>query len=251
MTFLHLSDLHFHRFASDNREIVERLEYVRQNYPTHHLIITGDIVDDGHPRQYQNAFDALEPFLGRIFIAPGNHDFGAAGNFFSKERAERFDAMLSEPLHQGGTFTGDNTPVVNILREDGSGVMLIALDTNLETDHPFDFACGEVGAGQLAFLDAILSDPNNAPMLKIVFFHHHPFYHKNPFLELRDAKQLMRTLYNRVDVVLFGHKHVAGQWQNLNGIQYVLAADNAYRHDFCREIVIQAGQLTVNTVPIV
>ncbi len=253
MKFIHLSDLHFHSFDSDNKGIVRRLEYIRQNpnYSSHNLIITGDIVDDGHERQYVNAYEALQPFLGRVFICPGNHDFGAAGNFFSKERAERFDAMLAKPLQQGGTFTGDSTPVVNILRDVHDTVMLIGLDTNLETDHPFDFACGEVGESQLGFLKTILASPASAGMLKIVFFHHHPFMHKNPFMELKDGRQLMRTLYGRVDMVLFGHKHVADKWENLNGIKYVLAANNTYGNDFAQEIVIAQGQITVTPIPII
>lgn len=100
MKFIHLSDLHFHKFASDNVEINRRLKYIEQHpdYSSHYLIVTGDIVDDGHARQYANAYEALSPFLGRVFICPGNHDFGAAGNSFSAERAARFDTMLSTPL---------------------------------------------------------------------------------------------------------------------------------------------------------
>lgn len=251
MKFLHISDLHFHKFSSDNLEMERRLKYIQKNYPTHHLIVTGDIVDDGHAEQYVNAFKALKPFLGKIYICPGNHDFGAAGNFFSAERAARFDAMLAIPLQQGGTFRGDMTPVVNIVKDEQDTVMLIALDTNLETEHPFDFACGEVGESQLAYLKTILASPAAAGMVKIVFFHHHPFMHRNPFMELRDGRQLMRALYARVDLVLFGHKHVAEKWENMNGIQYVLAANNAYSNDFAREIVLTGGELTVSFVPII
>ena len=48
-------------------------------------------------------------------MPPGNHDFGAAGNFYSRERALRFDEMLSKTLKQGGTFTGEAAPVANIV----------------------------------------------------------------------------------------------------------------------------------------
>lgn len=64
--------------------------------------------------------------------------------------------------------------------------MLIALDTNLETEHPFDFACGEIGTKQLAVLATILSDPTATNMIKMLFFHHHPFMFNNPFMELKD-----------------------------------------------------------------
>ena len=249
MKFIHISDLHYHRHSRDNKEANKVLKYIEKNYPESHLIVTGDIVDDGHPGQYENAFKALAPFLGRLYIAPGNHDFGAAGNFFSEERARRFDKYLSEPLNQGGTFTGDQTPVVNIVREGDTEVMLIALDTNLETEHPFDFACGQVGERQLAALKTQLS---TAPsdLIKIVFFHHHPFMHNNPFMELTDGRQLMRALYNRVHVVCFGHKHVSGMWRNMNGIAYVLAADNAPGKDYAREITVEGKKISVSDIRI-
>jgi hypothetical protein len=48
----------------------------------------------------------------------------------------------------------------------------------------------------------------------------------------------MRTIYNLVDVVCFGHKHVSDSWENINGIKYVLAADNSPGKDWAREINI-------------
>ena len=223
---------------------------VRDRYPDHTLIVTGDITDDGHSLQYQNAFEALQPFIGKVFIAPGNHDFGAAGNFYSRERAIRFDEMLSVPLKQGGTFQGDNTPVINMVEKGEDRAMLIALDTNLETDHPFDFACGEVGVEQLLLLDRILSDLSIADKVKILFFHHHPFIRNDPFMELIDARNLWRTIYSKVDVLLFGHRHVAEQWNNYNGIQYVLASDDSPGKDWAREITIDKKTIQVRDIPI-
>ena len=243
MKIIHISDLHFHRNKKDNKKVSKTLDFIKQNYSSHYLIVTGDIVDDGHETQYKRAFEALAPFMGRIFICPGNHDFGALGNLFSRERAKRFDEELSIPLQQGGTFTGDNTPVVNTIVESNASVMLIALDTNLETDHPFDFACGEVGQDQLAALESIITNPAAAEMTKVLFFHHHPFMHNNPFMELKDAYDLMRTIYCRVDVLLFGHKHVSMQWKNYGGIPYVIAADNVPGKKYAREIIIEKNKI--------
>ena len=142
MKFIHLSDLHIHSSNDDNAKLIESLKYISDTYPEHKLIITGDITDDGAPRQYENAYELLKSFIGRIYICPGNHDFGAAGNFYSEERARHFDQSLAIPLDQGGTFKGDCTPVVNIVKDGSSTAMLIALDSNLETQSPFDFACG-------------------------------------------------------------------------------------------------------------
>ncbi|NIQ38775.1 MAG: hypothetical protein GTN81_09315 [Proteobacteria bacterium] len=250
MKFLHLSDLHFHRKKRDNTATTKTLKTVKKEYPNHCVIVTGDIADDGHEEQYKRALEGLEQFKGHIFITPGNHDFGAVGNFYSRERAVRFDEMLSAPLEQGGTFSGDNTPVVNLVEENNDRVMVIALDTNLETEHPFDFASGEVGTEQLAALDTILSNPSASNMIKFLCFHHHPFMHNNPFMELRDAYELMRTIYCRVQVILFGHKHVSSQWENMNGIQYILASDNSPGKDWAREITVEQNQVTVADVRI-
>jgi hypothetical protein len=37
-------------------------------------------------------------------------------------------------------------------------------------------------------------------------------------MELKDAYGLMRTIYCRVDVPLFGHKDVSMQWKDYDGI---------------------------------
>lgn len=251
MKFLHISDLHLHRSQDDNQPVKEMFEYIKANYPDHYLIITGDIVDDGHPRQYARAAELLMEFEGRVFICPGNHDYGAGGAFFSKERAMRFDRSLSEPLDQGGSFTGDATPVVNVVRDGGQAVMLIALDTNLETWIPLDMACGEVGEYQLGVLDAILGNPSTAGMPKILFFHHHPFMHFNPIMMLKDACELARVVNERVDVILFGHKHVSKYWSNQFGAEHVLASGKSPGAEgMAREVIIDAGGITVNDVKV-
>ncbi len=64
-------------------------------------------------------------------------------------------------------------------------------------------------------------------------------------MELKDARELMRTIYQKVDGVCFGHKHVSSLWQNINGIQYFLAADNLPGKDWAREITILQKIITV------
>lgn len=251
MKFLHVSDLHFHRGQADNKEANTTLATLRAKFSDHRLIVTGDITDDGHEEQYANALKALKPFATTgIYIAPGNHDFGAVGNIYSRERAERFDRMLADPLTQGGTFTGDQTPVVNVVREGTDVAMLIALDTNLETENMFDFACGAVGEKQRAALDTILASPRYPNEKRIVFFHHHPFMHNDPFMHLKDAEQLLRVLYKRVDLVLFGHKHVSAKWKNRSGVEDILASDNTPGKAFVREIEVSNGALTIRDVSV-
>ncbi|KJU82919.1 Metallophosphoesterase domain protein [Candidatus Magnetobacterium bavaricum] len=289
MRFLHLSDLHFHGDASDNTEIMATLAMIKANYPEHYLIITGDIVEHGTEAQYEQAQAALMPFnekKQRVFIVPGNHDFGTKGFLYSQEKARRFDEMLAIPLKQGGTFKGDNIPVVNIVKDTTDTVMLIGLDSNLETDTPVDIACGEIGEGQRKALDTILSMKTPPNMRKILFFHHHLLYlhitldriknsitsvfsdptdilrgiedlFANGAMKLKDADELIKIISNRVDVVLFGHKHVSGMWpdaakgnEQQAGIPYVLASDNTPGKDKAREIDVTNGVVTVREVPI-
>ncbi len=250
MKIIHLSDLHFHSHDKDNEEIIETLKYVKNNYKNHYIVVTGDIVDDGHEKQYDNAYEVLKEFEGRIFISPGNHDFGAVGAFYSLERAKRFDEKLSIPLKQDGTFSEENTPVVNVVQENNDQIMFIALDTNIETEHPFDFACGKVGEKQLGSLNTILTNPTVPEMKKIVFFHHHPFMHNDPFMELKDATELARIVYNKVDLILFGHKHVMGEWKNWWGTKSILASDNSPGKNKAAEITIQKGIIKADYIDI-
>jgi hypothetical protein len=128
--------------------------------------------------------------------------------------------------------------------------MLIALDSNLETGHPFDFACGEIGESQLSALDTILGRTSSAHMSKILFFHHHPFMVNDPFMELKDARKLASTIFGRVDVVLFGHKHEMNQWENRWETKYILASDNSPGKDFAKEITITGTDISVASIPI-
>ena len=248
MKFIHLSDLHIHTHDADNKDARSMLSFVSTKYPDHRLIITGDIADDGTKAQFENAYELLQPFKDRIFICPGNHDFGAAGNFYSRERALRFDEILSKPLDQAGTFTGDSTPVVKKITDGGIGIMLIALDSNLETENLFDFACGEIGELQLRALDTILSTTPSTGVVKLLFFHHHPFIVNDPFMEMKDAKALARVVYGRVDVILFGHKHEMKQWERTWGTKYILASDNSPGKKYAKEITVDKKGVAVQPI---
>ncbi len=250
MKIIHLSDLHFHRNNSDNKKANATLKNINTKYPKHYIVITGDIVDDGHEKQYENAYNALKKFQDRVFIVPGNHDYGAIGNFFSEERATRFDNMLSTPLGQGGTFSAENKPVVNVVKDGSDSAMFIGLDSNLETEHPFDFACGEVGDTQLNSLSALLANPTVPEMKKVLFFHHHPFVRDDPFMALKDASQLARVIYNKVDIMLFGHKHVVGKWGNRWCIENVHASDDSPGKSKACEITIKDSEVKMKYIDI-
>lgn len=251
MKFLHLSDLHFHTKESDNTSVLNLLKHIEGEYPEHYLIITGDITDDGKDAQYKNALNNLKQFKGRVFICPGNHDFGATGFLYSASRAKKFDEELMIPLNQGGKFYRQNEPVINVVEENNEKVMLIALDSNLETTNPFDCACGEVGGNQLEYLDFVLSDPATINIPKIIFLHHHPFIISDPFMELKDAENFMRKLYGKVKILMFGHKHKSKYWSDHGGITHILAAENTTINSrYIREISISSNIISINNIEI-
>jgi 3',5'-cyclic AMP phosphodiesterase CpdA len=248
MKLLHISDTHIHGDIEneENVRVKKMLDYITHAYKDHKIIVTGDITDDGSEAQYIVAEKYFTPVYdgGNLFICPGNHDYGAAGNFYSLERAKRFDVLCNR-FRQGGTFVGDNTPVVNCI----DNVMIITLNSNLETDSPFDFACGEIGMSQLSSLNTILHTTPSS-ITKILTFHHHPFLMNDPFMELKDASGLARVIYSRVDVVLFGHKHVMNEYRDRWGIPIMLAADKAHTSGWAKEITIESGTIKVQLVQV-
>lgn len=258
MKFLHISDLHIQSEDTDdnygkdfNLRIYSLLKDIKAKYENHYLIVTGDITNDGKEDQYQIAQQYFNDFQGKVFFCPGNHDFGLQGNYYSEERARRFDNMLMMPFKQDGTFKGDQTPIVHTLRDDKAIVRLIGLDSNLETDNSLDFACGEIGATQMKFLNSILSSPTVPEMRTLLYFHHHPFMHANFVMKLRDSDDFMRMTYNKnVDIVLFGHKHESKMWEKKNGFPCFLAADNYQAKRSTREIVVDGSTVTVNELTI-
>lgn len=231
INLLHISDLHIHCHKADNAIVMDKLNKIQETYPEDQLIITGDITDDGHPYQYDNAKDI--PGLK----VPGNHDFGAAGNFYSHKKAVLFDLIFNT------NFAGDNEPEIEII----DGVRFIGIDSNLETEHPFDFACGEVGSKQLKMLKGILNGPS---MPTVVYMHHHPFMHHDPFMMLKDAKEFIRIVYGRIDVLLFGHRHMESIWENYCGIKLIHSAGRFDLMDKTLRITIDNGVVSGNYVDI-
>jgi 3',5'-cyclic AMP phosphodiesterase CpdA len=251
MRFLHLSDLHFHRDDIFNKENIKILKLIKEKYKDHYLLITGDIVDDGDEQQFNTALKYLSDFKNKIFICPGNHDYGVMGNFYDPVRAERFDEILSLNLNQGGFFIAKKKPIVNVVKDENDEVMLIALNSNLETEEPWDFACGEIGDAQLNELDGILTDPVNRQLTKILFLHHHPFMFNDPAMKLLDSEKFLRRIYQKVDVLLFGHKHEEKEdvkWENIAGVKHVLASGSYPSTKTAWELNADCNNIEINHV---
>lgn len=247
--FLHLSDRHWLSGDRYNGENHRLLDYFNAYYPDHIIMETGDMSDDGDEAQLGNVSKAMEHRRGRWYFVPGNHDFGWQGNFYDEERARRFDEMLSVPF-QDFAFAGANEPMLRMIEGGNEKAAVIGLDSNIETPHPFDFAQGQIGQGQLWWLMGWLAKKPDDPCCKIiVMLHHHPFHHSDPTMRLLDSREFLAIIYGKVDIMLFGHRHVAGMWRNINGIPLVMAAPASSRNDYVQEITIDGPHIWTRAIP--
>ena len=254
LTIIHISDTHFHRNDPDNRLVVDRLisiqneEFLSSNEV--YLMVTGDIVDDGHDVQFANAARALSLFpRTHCLVAPGNHDYGASGIFYDPVCARRFDKLIASPMAYTRSYF-EKMPIVRVLRDaKGRRLMTIGINACLETVHSLDFSCGEVGERQLKQLDAILNNPEAAAIPKLVYLHFHPF-DRGRGLKLRDSAAFMECVKGRVAALCFGHKHEQKLWSGPNQYEIPwIAAAGSLRDDsgkkYFRIKLVDEGKLEV------
>lgn len=234
--FIHISDLHIHR--SGNSAVAKVLMFIRKHYLGHRLIITGDITDNGARGEYEEAKRLLGIFP-QVFVCPGNHDYGFRGNHYSKSAARRFDLFF------GTSYYGWNAPRVDCIKQGDTEVVLIGLDSNLETKYPFDFARGKIGLWQRFRLGQVLNKHIGA--VKIVYFHHHLFW-EDIFCSLKDREKVMRLLYDRAEVVCFGHQHKSNLWEAANKPWFVFLAGKLAKEVTAHEITIEKESVKIKDI---
>jgi len=240
----HISDLHFSRKESDNdgaRILLDRIARTFNAQPGcgDYLLVTGDITDTGSRAEYFLALEALMPFRDRIFVVPGNHDYGGfLGSDFDEIKAKRFDTPFAEALGVDHAFfdkfdhgiENGYAPYTRKL-DDGSGTKALFIGLNsCRNEGILDFAQGEIGWQQLFSLDRILSDKTLRDVPKILFLHHIPIKHARfpNVMTLTDWEALMRTIDDRVEVIAFGHQGYEednGAWLKASRTMY--AAERA------------------------
>ena len=186
------------------------------------MIITGDLTDKGEPEEYELARFLLDPLIrqNRVIAVPGNHD----------------DPLLPNPLNRGiehfkkhfKTCMGVPAGEFPFIREIGGGCVVIGLNSAHNVRRPS--GTGSIGKEQLERLDKLLSSSKLKSKVKILALHHDPF-NLNPFTELKDADELFEVIENRVDVVLFGHKHHSRLIRNRYGTKLICSAPSSVQKD--------------------
>lgn len=253
MKLIHISDTHWH---SDDRNNVKQIELVHALEPyreIHYIVDTSDITDDGTEAQYRQAAKWMKPWKWKYhwIFCPGNHDYGWAGWTYAAECAKRFDD-LSESFGNGYFYT--KCPMLTPIYEGKYCHLIVVLNSNLQTLDPTDFACGEIGQHQLDQLSDILRERNEWTTITLVL-HHHPWYHPTPqqpypefTMKLIDAEQFLNRIKGKVDILLFGHMHVAGEWWGRWNIPLTLAAPSTPQAGWFNEIVVEGRAIRVNKI---
>ncbi|NPT54988.1 phosphodiesterase [Paraburkholderia elongata] len=154
------------------------------------VIMTGDLVDQGDPEQYEHLKTLLAPLEIPYFLMVGNHDERVALRAAFPDRAE---------LHSGGEFV-QYTVDVGPLR-------LIALDSMVPGQ-----GAGNLCDSRLAWLEAQLDAAQGKPT--VVALHHPPFVcgigHMDELrLDPAAADKLAALIarYPNVERVICGHVH--------------------------------------------
>lgn len=258
--FIHLSDLHIRtdNRKDNNQNCIKVVGYIIQQYPVEKpvILITGDIVDDGHESQYKNAVSLLKPLIDNgfsVLAVPGNHDYGPMGNIYTEKSQRLFQKyILSELLSNTdaskvGVVMEDLYPMVTEIGDS----LFIGVDSVVGAEDQFmHFASGEVGKDQRKKLKTILHNNQNSGKNIVVFFHHHPF-DRRFVMEMDDAKKVMRLLAGKTDVLCFGHDHNSKAYNDKHNIDWILASGKTtkkgknYKLQF-REITIESNSHSVS-----
>lgn len=213
---IHVSDLHFGQglfFWFHNRKVRSFLKKINNRFrfsdnEDRYLLVTGDITQHGNAAEYNTAAKALMPFKDRIFLTPGNHDYGSLfGTDYSEGKARYFDKPFAEGLGFTHGFSGKK--VFSRILKDSSGrsmLMIIGLNSCSKTGIK-DFAQGKIGRKQRDELNVILTD-SDARIPKLLFLHHIPNKDADweELMTLHDWRELMEIVKDRVNVIAFGHQ---------------------------------------------
>jgi len=205
---IHVSDLHFGKKTVKAKRLLGKIkdEYKIGEIPNRYLLATGDITDSGTKGQYDLAVKALSVFKDNVYVVPGNHDYEGWGIWYDPKSAKRFDRTLCKRLGVNHDFF-PRIPFSNVLDDKaGNQVLIIGLNSCSTVPLLLDLSEGEIGEDQRNELKKTLDRQNYSKTPKIVFLHHVP--HKRSVgigMRLRDYRELMSLVRNKVDALLFGH----------------------------------------------
>ncbi len=266
---IQLSDLHVgdnwlefprKRIEEDNlKKCVEHLVRSYRSGPKPLILITGDLIHDGDPKEYDDAKSILKPLSDSGFIVwpiPGNHDYGRLGNHAEKKRFKYFKQAFfgSDNPH----YPQENVVYPQVKRLNGHWFIgLNSMKGELGGVERW-LADGQIGEKQLGDTVGLLEQLSKRKQQEkrknkvILFLHHHPFLfpHDGFFADiyekfghcLEDGKKFMTKITGLVDILLFGHDH-----EHINFSNTPLSRRHKIRHILsCGKSTKASRELRVN-----
>lgn len=178
----------YHGVADSNRMLAQAIAHLHGLDQRPDLVLlTGDLVDQGHPDEYAMARELLAQLTIPYLVIPGNHDHREA---FRAAFADHAWLPAAGPLH----FCVDTHPV-----------RIVALDSTVPGAHH-----GAIDEAGLDWLHTTLAADRAKPTL--VVLHHPPFASGIPYMDgyaLRAPERLAQVIgaFDNVERVLCGHVH--------------------------------------------
>ncbi len=224
LRLLHITDTHLFAEADGRLRGVETwrtlsrvLDCAAANpRPPAAILVTGDISQDESRGAYRNFRSLLSPLGVPVWCVPGNHD---APGFMGE--------ALGPPFQVGGIA-------------DCAGWRVLLLDSYIPDDHG-----GRLAPGELEWLDAMLREHRDRPVLLAV--HHHALPLKSRWLDalgLYNAGELFEIIDRapQVRCVVAGHVHQASDLVH-NGVRYLTTPST------CFQFLPAADTFAVDTRP--
>lgn len=195
MLIAQLSDLHirprgvlYQDLVDSNAMAEAAIRHLNGMHPRPDIVlVSGDIVDEGLPAEYDHARDLLAAIDRPLFLIPGNHDSRAA---FRACFPNQPYAALSGPLH----IVIDRGPI-----------RVIGLDITVVGEHHGDF--DDAAAD---WLEATLAAEPDRPT--ILMMHQPPFESGIPYIDeyfCRNGERLAQVIsrHPAVERIVCGHVH--------------------------------------------
>lgn len=217
LNIIQITDIHISTSYESWKNLEEIIDVINEIYPDI-LVVTGDLVESATNYNYEKFNEIMSQVLPEIdveFIV-GNHDIRVAGNPFNHDYAwYRY-------------YISQKTDRIIIDKYYKYGYLLLGLDSNQKyfgTSGLNDYS-GEINETQLEWLNEQLNSYDKAK--QIIIFMHHPVYSDATYagedavisdnLTARDSfidlcEQPDENGYSKVSLVLTGHTHTDGVWE--------------------------------------
>lgn len=232
MHIIHLSDTHCGTGTHTARMNLLVDDILSFGDPANTVVVhTGDLIDTSSLAQMEEGRTILQRIAdsGRtVLLSPGNHDYGDKWRMSAPQAAVFKQTLKDFIFHDGSAVF----PVVTLTDE----VAFIGLDSNQGEMGWWSrwFAEGSLGHHQLERLNKILDRPDVKKRTVVLYMHHQPFmgafsvkpdvadkqflshlmrWHNSRYLRLEDAYTFVQVIRDRIDILLFGHRHLTLDYQ--------------------------------------